>query len=297
MKKRLQIKSASEIFMEFEHDCDVRQTVNSIELSSSAVTHHLKDPVLLNASIVVLVLSGTATMSINYKEHNVSSNQVILLSASHLFNFTQSSDDFRCLFLFVTRDFTDEADSTDMIYKRIRYEVITLRNPVIEIVEADTDLLHKRLLAISNALDDQEHLYYKEVISNSLMAFYLDLSNVIDRRKELFERTEGLRKESIMQKFMGLLADHYRTEHKVDFYASGLGLSPHYLTLIVKQVTGQSVSDFIFEMLYSEARNLLKNSKMSIQEISIRLNFSDQSAFGKFFKRRSGLSAANYRKV
>ena len=82
----------------------------------------------------------------------------------------------------------------------------------------------------------------------------------------------------------------------MEFYASELNLSSHYLTLIVKQVTGQSVSDFIYEMLYSEARTLLSHSKLSVQEIAAKLNFSDQSSFGKFFKRKSGLSPKEFRK-
>ena len=75
----------------------------------------------------------------------------------------------------------------------------------------------------------------------------------------------------------------------MDFYAAQLNLSAHHLTQIVKLVTGQSVSDFIFEMLFSEARNLLTHSKLSVQEIAATLNFSDQSSFGKFFKRNKGL--------
>ena len=75
-----------------------------------------------------------------------------------------------------------------------------------------------------------------------------------------------------------------------------LNLSAHHLTQIVKLVTGQSVSDFIFEMLFSEARNLLTHSKLSIQEIATTLNFSDQSSFGKFFKRRAGVSPIDFRK-
>ena len=85
-------------------------------------------------------------------------------------------------------------------------------------------------------------------------------------------------------------------EHKVDFYAAHLNLSAHHLTQIVKLVTGQSVSDFIFEMLFSEARNLLTHSKLSIQEIATTLNFSDQSSFGKFFKRKAGVSPVDFRK-
>ncbi|MCD8029779.1 MAG: AraC family transcriptional regulator [Bacteroides sp.] len=94
-----------------------------------------------------------------------------------------------------------------------------------------------------------------------------------------------------------MLVTHYQSEHKVEFYASRLHVSTHYLTSVVKSVTRQSVSDFIFEMLYSEARILLTHSRLSIQEIAMKLNFSDQSAFGKFFKRRNGSSPLEFRRL
>lgn len=49
-------------------------------------------------------------------------------------------------------------------------------------------------------------------------------------------------------------------------------------------------------MLFSEARNLLTHSKLTVQEIATVLNFSDQSAFGKFFKRKAGVSPVDFRR-
>jgi AraC-like DNA-binding protein len=41
--------------------------------------------------------------------------------------------------------------------------------------------------------------------------------------------------------------------------------------------------------------SLLRTS-LSIQQITQKLNFSDQSAFGKFFQRHSGISPAHFRR-
>ncbi|WP_373283838.1 helix-turn-helix domain-containing protein [Pontibacter amylolyticus] len=65
---------------------------------------------------------------------------------------------------------------------------------------------------------------------------------------------------------------------------------------MVKRLTGQMVADFIFQMIYSEARLLLQQPKLSVKQIADSLNFSDQSAFGKFFKRKSGVSPRQFRK-
>ncbi|WP_196048231.1 helix-turn-helix domain-containing protein, partial [Parabacteroides distasonis] len=45
-----------------------------------------------------------------------------------------------------------------------------------------------------------------------------------------------------------------------------------------------------------EAKALLSSSTLSIQEISDRLNFTNQSFFGKYFKQHVGISPTEYRK-
>ena len=183
-----------------------------------------------------------------------------------------------------------------MIYRRTKYGVRLYNQPVVPLAHPYAVLLAERLASINKNIDRTEHFYHKEVILNRLFAFYLDLSDILERIN--LPHTDGCltRYESIIKSFIELLATHYREEHKVDFYAAHLNLSAHHLTQIVKLVTGQSVSDFIFEMLFSEARNLLTHSKLSVQEIATTLNFSDQSSFGKFFKRRAGVSPIDFRK-
>ena len=44
-----------------------------------------------------------------------------------------------------------------------------------------------------------------------------------------------------------------------------------------------------------EAKTLLKYSNMSVQEISYYLNFPNQSFFGSYFKRNTGMSPSQYK--
>lgn len=298
MRKKIHIQSIGELLSAGDSKNTMRKQVHCMTLDHNEMEKQFSAAVYLDAFISLLVLSGTATISINYKSYFIKSHTLLVLSASHLFYFSESSKDFCCQCLFVSKDFTQEMDSTDMIYKRIKYGVRLYNTPVMPLKPSYSQLISERMSDINKVLDYTEHFYYKERILNSITTFYLDLSDVIEHQATYLMANEGNlnRYESIIKSFIELLATHYREEHKVDFYASHLNLSPHYLTQIVKQVTGQSVSDFIFEMLYSEARNLLTHSKLSIQEIAGTLNFSDQSSFGKFFKRKAGISPADFRK-
>ena len=293
MKRTVHIKSINDFVQGYTEI--MRRKINCFELDANGIRQHLSSPVFFKASVCILVLSGTSRANINHKPHPVATHTILVLSASHLFNFENWSPDFSCLCLLVSKDFMEEMDSTDMIYKRIRYGVKLYNAPILMMSNPGFSLLSTRLSTINRAIGNTTHRHYKEVILNTLFAFYLDLSDIIDRQVIQDDDVNLTRQEGIIRSFIELLVQHYHREHKVDFYASRLNLSPHYLTLIVKRVTGQSASDFIFEMLFSEARNLLTCSRLSVQEIASALNFADQSSFGKFFKRRAGMSPIDYR--
>ena len=123
-------------------------------------------------------------------------------------------------------------DSTDMIYRRIRYGVKLYNTPIVGLNEEDTILIRDRMLAVGKVIGQPGHLYYKEVILNSLFAFYLDFNNIIDRKEEFKGEGNLNRYESVIKAFIELLVRHYRKEHRVEFYATKLNLSAHYLTLI-----------------------------------------------------------------
>lgn len=293
----MRIKNIGELFSSSDNTSDLRKKVNCLTIGYQDIVSQFASAVYFDALITVLVLSGKGTVCVNYRAYPVGVDDLLVLSSSHLFNFSDCTPDFRCLCLLVSKEFINEMDSTDMIYHRVKYGVRLYNSPIIKLVPENAVLLSQRIFAVNETIDRSDHFYYKEIVLNSLFTFYLDLSNIIERYAVSNGEGNLTRYESTIKSFIELLVAHYREEHKVEFYASRLNLSAHYLTLIVKRVTGQSVCDFIFEMLYSDAHTLLTQSKLSVQEIAALLNFSDQSSFGKFFKRKSGLSPIDFRKI
>ncbi|MFR3101268.1 MAG: helix-turn-helix domain-containing protein, partial [Parabacteroides distasonis] len=66
--------------------------------------------------------------------------------------------------------------------------------------------------------------------------------------------------------------------------------------LLVKNVSNRTAGEWIDNYVVLEAKALLSSSTLSIQEISDRLNFTNQSFFGKYFKQHVGISPTEYRK-
>ena len=89
--------------------------------------------------------------------------------------------------------------------------------------------------------------------------------------------------------------ENYLRERNTGFYASKLCISPKYLSSIIKEQSGKTCADWIDEYISFNARTLLKDSTLSIKQISDRLGFPSQSVFGRFFKKVNGVSPKVFR--
>lgn len=104
-----------------------------------------------------------------------------------------------------------------------------------------------------------------------------------------------LRPSDIYNQLLSLIAQNYKSAHDVTFYAEKLAISTRYLSQLTNKYVGKSPKQVIADYLIQEAKILLETSRLTIQEISLRLGFPNQSAFSKFFSSQIGKSPSQYR--
>lgn len=75
-----------------------------------------------------------------------------------------------------------------------------------------------------------------------------------------------------------------------------LGFHPDYLSRCLKKSTGLSFKDYLLQVRLDHAVNLLKNSSLSINEISITVGYQNETYFYKKFKEKFKCTPAEYRK-
>ena len=133
------------------------------------------------------------------------------------------------------------------------------------------------------------------MVLNELRGFLLEMSNIINQanRDKVNQNPPG--KDVLLFLFIQLLNQHCKKEHTVTFYANKLCITPEYLTRIMKSLSGKTATQWISDALIRESEILLRNPEFTIQQISDQLNFSDQSAFGKFFKKHKKMSPLSFR--
>lgn len=81
----------------------------------------------------------------------------------------------------------------------------------------------------------------------------------------------------------------------VEGLAEKTGYTPNYFARIFKNVSGQYVNDYIKQKRIAKAKELLKNSNYSVQEISNMVGFINSTYFYSAFRKDVGLTPATYR--
>ncbi|MGN6416070.1 MAG: helix-turn-helix domain-containing protein [Pseudobacter sp.] len=103
--------------------------------------------------------------------------------------------------------------------------------------------------------------------------------------------------QKVANHFQKRLAECYLQQKSVAFYAKELHLPPKYLSEILQTVTGRSAKTIILDYILLEAKSLLRQTTMSVQDISIWLGYDDFSYFTKVFRKKEGITPLAYRKL
>jgi AraC family transcriptional regulator, transcriptional activator of pobA len=103
------------------------------------------------------------------------------------------------------------------------------------------------------------------------------------------------RPQALAREFDLLLQKHYLEAKDVAFYAEKLNLTPNHLSETIKSATGKPIKKHIEDILLLEAKSLLKQTDMTVKEITYWLGFEDPSYFVKFFKNAESITPNVYR--
>ena len=250
-------------------------------------------PVLADMFSFIVVEEGMAHYILNYKEYNVQKGDMLLFSPNMLVSLTGCTDDFRCMNLMCERSLFEHMLSSNPAFQTYSYYFCRTDTPVIQLKQEMQTAILKCMEQIRMAIISR-NTYQKEIIQSLVYTCMLLVLEVIEERVSSLPVSLG-RTERLFHDFMALVVAHYKREHYINFYASRLSVTTTYLSRIIRRQTGKTAAYFLGGMLYAEACRLLTRTDYTAQQIAEELNFSDQSAFGKFFKSKAGVSPHIFR--
>ena len=239
---------------------------------------------------ILYVTGGAGKHIIDFDEYDLHPPTVYFLAPGrvHYYHLSEPVSGYAILF---TDEFLMVSQEDQQLIARLTFPAGGVNPPLLRIGEQEKRELADLIATIYAEYSGRNSYRY------STLQAYLHILLV------KFQRMYAAKSEPIVtdgthqhaQQFRQLVAQHFITEHQVQFYADEMGLNASYLATIIKEVTGKSPGKIVRSALALEAKRLLAHGGHSAETISQLLNFSDPSYFGRFFKREVGVSPATFR--
>ncbi len=149
---------------------------------------------------------------------------------------------------------------------------------------------------IINILNRIEAVYKKETTGkfDLVVVYLLTLFTEINRFFESEAHTSKRSHVVITEKYKDILSRNIYEKQKVAEYADLLNISPNHLNKCVKKTMGISAQDLLNDMIILEAKVLLKQTDLQINEIAYQLSKKNHSDFSRFFKSKTGMTPKEY---
>lgn len=93
------------------------------------------------------------------------------------------------------------------------------------------------------------------------------------------------------------LDQHYHEKIALDDLADKFFINKFYLTRLFKEQYGSSIVNYVLFLRISRAKELLRFTDLSVEEIGIQCGIPDGNYFSRAFRKIEGISPSEYRKM
>jgi AraC family transcriptional activator of pobA len=174
---------------------------------------------------------------------------------------------------------------------------------------AATEVLHlsdqekETILAMAKLIDIELNSRIDELSQDVIVSQIELLLTYADRFYKRQFLTRKAVNNDLLQKLEEMLNAHF--DHKaadqgiptVQYLARELNLSPHYLSDMLRSLTGLNAQQHIHLKLIEKAKEKLSATNLSISEVAYELGFEHPQSFSTLFKTKTSLSPLEFRKT
>lgn len=238
----------------------------------------------------IICLRGRARFRIRLREYEIKRGSYLLIAANEPFFIAESSEDFRIDVVRVGDSIFDL--SYDDILKQ-RLEKLIIQMPTNTVSNKKLLMFHMIHSYMKVMMKERNDFYRDMILFEYIKIFLYEACHLMDDTY-----SDGIPKNkerNITSNFFQLLENGYRQNRKVEDYANRIGITAKHLAFVIKKTTGKFPSEWMDNYVLLESKRLLRSTDICIQDISYDLNFSTPSHFGKFFKKKTGMTPKEFR--
>ena len=237
---------------------------------------------------------GRMRVKINLIEYSISENDLVVLMPGEIVQCLDISSDCRLTFIGFSEKYYFPISSGGQVNA---FDAFFKERPVNKLDAGRINDLLYIINIMKRRISDKGVHTKSKIVKGYIHALINEAQELVDNISMNIPDKTKTRCDSILADFMALLGQSYLTQRSLGFYADKLCITPKYLSQVVLERSGKHATEWIHEYVLLEAKALLGTHLYSIQEISDQLNFANQSFFGTWFKKATGMSPRQYQQI
>ncbi len=155
--------------------------------------------------------------------------------------------------------------------------------PQAELIEEEGLSLEGVGSCIDNALSTEE-----------IIAIFTD---TVEQVKQLMQNMQKSQPERIATKVKLYIHRHYKEKLTLETICGSIYLSPPYVCSVFKQQESMTILEYLTDYRISIAKELLLSNRYHINDIMLMVGYNDPKYFVKVFKKNTGVTPSEYRKI
>jgi AraC family transcriptional activator of pobA len=249
---------------------------------------YISEPYRAESYAIEFLRKGSIVMHTKLKKVLIHAPAILTLGPSVIRSFTKDSDEILIDIIFFKPQFFLHNQAN--VFFLSQYEFFD--NSEMHVFNLDKNSKEKfeQIFSLLKQSIDNESNHQPSILRGYLYILIYELDSI----KQTI--ADDMAQNPIFEKFKKILFRDFISQRSVQYYADALNVTRKYLSEVIKNNSGKTASNWIEDIIVLEAKVLLQNKSLTINQISDTLNFSNQSAFGRFFKNTAGISPLEYRR-
>ena len=241
---------------------------------------------------LVLFTKGAGTHAIDFNTFDVTPNQIYFMIPGQVHSW----------------NFEGEVDGYVIHFSSSFFESFLLKNEYLDQFPFFSGVIEDAVIQIDPLIQQKIIGLFEDIITESDITDRMSLDLIRSLLLQVFillSRTTTGQKDkqalpynyTLLKTFQKLIEKHFATLKLPRDYAELMYITPNHLNALCNDLLGISAGEVIRNRVLLEAKRLLINLDLTIAEIGYQLNFNDNSYFTKFFKKYTGSTPEEFRKV
>ena len=246
---------------------------------------HLREPHRHHFYTFILITEGSGSHEIDFENYDLKPNRLFLIAPGqvHAWNKLNSVKGFVVLF----------NDSFVALAKgRKLMSAWPLFRPHLPNYKDLT--IHEQNLWIEELKSMEQEVTSPDSFSQD--SIFYSIGKLLVRTSRLYlNQTPKNESHDFLFTFQEQIEKHFLELRAPKEYAALLNITPNHLNSLSKKKSGKTAGELIRQRVLLEAKRLLAHTELSVAEIAYKLNFEDNSYFGRYFKKYTGQTPETFR--